>query len=71
MQSTLREESNAGIWGINFRESPLLSFFARMNFLDLAKIEKLNAVFSAEKKYQRRKIESTKINFMKSTYFKS
>ena len=44
--TTLKEESNAEetfarrqireIYGINFRESQLLSFFARINFRDLA-----------------------------------
>ena len=50
----LREESNAEetfarrqireILGINFRGSPVLSFFSRINFRDLAATEKLNAV---------------------------
>ena len=51
---TLREEYNAEetftmsqirkILGINFRKSPLLSFFVRINFRDLAATEKLNTV---------------------------
>ena len=51
---TLKEESNAEetfarrqireIWGNNFRESPLLSFFAGINFRDLAATEKINVV---------------------------
>ena len=79
--STLREEGNAEetfarrqireIQGINFPESPLLSFFARINFRDFATIEKLNSVFLAEEKYQRGKRERTKINFTKSTYSES
>ena len=39
-----------------FANRPLLSFFAGINFRDLAATEKLNdIVFLAEKKYQRRK----------------
>ena len=44
--------------GRQIREIIILSFFAGINFCDLAATEKLNVsdiVFFAEKKYQRRK----------------